>query len=171
MNQIIIIICLILMVIMALAVMMQRSMIKSAIALAIISGLLSIILFNSDAYWAALFELSVCAGLITVVLISTISITSQDRRNQEHRHDHHRRFAALPFILIIAGIGLLSILIFGDFNVELAAIDSSDTSFDAFREVLWHERQVDIFAQIILILGGAFAVTVLFKEFKGGEKK
>ncbi|MEG1538182.1 MAG: hypothetical protein RR387_07875, partial [Clostridiales bacterium] len=75
MEQVIIIICLILMVCCGVASAMIRSMIKSAISLAAMSALLAIVLFMLGATWAGLFELSVCSGLITVIFISAISLT------------------------------------------------------------------------------------------------
>ena len=54
---------------------MTFNLLKSAIGLAVTSAILSLLLFLMDAPLAGVFELSVCAGLITVVFISVISLT------------------------------------------------------------------------------------------------
>ena len=54
---------------------MTLNLLKSAIGLAVTSAILSLLLFLMDAPLAGVFELSVCAGLITVVFISVISLT------------------------------------------------------------------------------------------------
>ena len=53
----------------------KRDLLQSAILLGISSAILSIAFFIASAPIAAAFELVVCAGLITVLFISTISLT------------------------------------------------------------------------------------------------
>lgn len=161
MEQGIIIVCLILMLIAGLASAMFRSMLKSAISLAALSALLAIVLFIQGATWAAIFELSVCAGLVTVVFVSAISLTTPNRRDEAHMRDHRARFAALPFILVFSGIALIAVMVFTGFDV--AAVADVSTAL-AFKDAFWHTRQADILGQIIIILAGAFAVVILFKE-------
>ena len=62
-----------------------RDLIKSAIALGIASALLAAIFFILDAPYAAVFELSVCAGLITVLLLSAVSMTAEKEAEHEQR--------------------------------------------------------------------------------------
>lgn len=162
MQAFFLILSLVMLVLAAVASMMFRSMLKSAISLAAASAFLAVTLFLMGAYWAALVELSVCAGLITVIFVSAISMTTKNRRDAEHRSDHHGRFIALPFILIFLGLGLIAILVLGGFNMPFQV--GLPASFDSFKEVFWNTRQVDILGQIIVLLAGAFAVVVLFKE-------
>ncbi len=49
----------------------------SAISLAILSIIIAIIFFMLDSPYAAAFELSVCAGLITALFISAIALTGR----------------------------------------------------------------------------------------------
>ena len=157
-----IILCLMLLIFSAAAVMMFRSLIKATICLAVTSVLLSIVLFLLGAYWAALFELSVCAGLITVVFISTISFFTAARRSEEQERDHHSRFRLLPYLMVLSGLALLALLALSGFSLERTL--PPPTVFAEFKQVLWNNRQVDVLAQIALILAGSFAVIVLFKE-------
>jgi NADH-quinone oxidoreductase subunit J len=62
-----------------------RDLIKSAIALGIASALLAAIFFILDAPFAAVFELSVCAGLVTVLLLSAVSMLKDEEAGHERR--------------------------------------------------------------------------------------
>ena len=53
----------------------KKNLLHSAILLGISSAVISISFFLSNAPVAAAFELIVCAGVITVLFISTISLT------------------------------------------------------------------------------------------------
>lgn len=57
---------------------MQKNVMKACISLAVASIFMSAIFFNFKAPYAAAFELSVCAGLITVLLMTTISLVRPD---------------------------------------------------------------------------------------------
>ncbi len=61
---------------------MIRDLLKAAVSLAALSAVLTVILFMLKAPLAAVFELSVCAGLITVVFVSTISMTKLRTKEQ-----------------------------------------------------------------------------------------
>lgn len=52
-----------------------KDLLQSAISLAVASIILAIIFYQLDSPYAAMFELSVCAGLITVLFVSTINLT------------------------------------------------------------------------------------------------
>lgn len=162
MTQTIIIICLILAVIVGLICAMRARLIQAALALAVLSVLTSIILFLFGATWAALFELSLCVGLITVVLAVAVNLTRPDAPEPENAPENAKRFNMLPLVLIFIGVMLLIVMIFTGFSVDpiAAPVPAADT----FRDVFWGTRQADILGQIILILVGAFSVVILFKE-------
>ena len=52
-----------------------KEMLFSVIALAILSVVIAIMFFQMDSAYAGAFELSVCAGLITALFVSAISLT------------------------------------------------------------------------------------------------
>ena len=58
----------------ALWAVMATRLLYAAIGLALSSVVLSIIMFRMDSPLAAVIELSVCAGLITAIFISVISL-------------------------------------------------------------------------------------------------
>lgn len=151
-------------VISVVAAVFFENLIKSAICLSATSVFLTIILFMLGAPWAAVFELSVCAGLITVVFIGSISLTAPYDKEAVTAHGKARlkRFMPLPFILgglaLIAGAALLGS------GIDILPPAGVESTFEGFRNILWNTRQTDVLGQIILVLTGVFAVVVLFKE-------
>jgi NADH-quinone oxidoreductase subunit J len=144
-------------------VVMTRSLLRSAIGLALTSVILAVIMFRLSSPLAAVFELSVCAGLISVLFVCTISLTHPLTRKEimQHMRERLARFRYLPFVLIIIGIALSLVHIKP--HIELPA---PETLKDV-RLILWSLRQIDIMGQIIILLGGVFGVVVLFKERLG----
>jgi len=163
MQTSILVVCLVFMVISGMAAALFRSSLKAAISLALTSVFLAIILFMMAVPWAALFELSVCAGLVTVIFVSTISMTTKDRGSEENVAEYHSRFAMMPFVLIFAGIALVAVVLLTGFDVQPVISDVTATASN-FKDVFWNMRQADILGQVIIILAGAFSVAILFKE-------
>ena len=52
-----------------------KEVLFSAISLAVLSVLIAIMFFRLNSAYAGVFELSVCAGLITALFVSVISLT------------------------------------------------------------------------------------------------
>lgn len=143
---------------------MTRSLLRSALGLALTSIVLTVLMFRLDSPLAAVFELSVCSGLISVLFISTISLTEPMSRQETLKHMKARlaRFWYLPLVLIGAGTALSLVKMPLDFTFA-----ARETMHDV-RQVLWQVRQLDLVGQIIILLSGVFGVTILFKE---GRKK
>lgn len=153
---------LILLVIAALWTVMTRSLLRSAIGLALTSAILTVIIFRMEANLAAVFELSVCAGLIPVLFVSVVSLTQPYTHQEilERMKSMFARFRLLPVILI--GVGLILVLLGPHSQVQLPLSESGENT----RFILWHLRQLDLLGQVIILLGGVFGVAVLFKERK-----
>lgn len=162
MPQTVIVICLIIMVVLGLVCAMTQKLMQAALALAGISVLTSIILFLFGAAWAALFELSLCVGLVAVVLSVAVNLTRPDTPEPETEPANAKRFNILPLLLLFVGLMLLIVMIFTGFDLSPVAVENA--AAESFRDVFWGTRQADILAQIILILVGAFSVVILFKE-------
>lgn len=154
------IILLVLLVCSALATVLIRSLLRSAIALAFASAVLSMIIFRLNSPIAAVFELSVCAGLICVIFISTISLTEPRTHAEklQHTKERLRKFWYLPLILVLVGIVLSRVN--KGFNIPLPA---PETQTD-LGVTLWHLRSLDVLGQVIVLLVGVFGVVILFKE-------
>ncbi|MDD4900482.1 MAG: hypothetical protein PHT31_05935 [Candidatus Omnitrophica bacterium] len=144
----------------ALWTVMTRSLIRSAIGLALTSAILTIVMFALNAPLAAVFELSVCAGLISVLFVSTISLTHPLSRQEilQHMKDRLTRFWYLPILVAVCAIILSALDI--KFSLKLPAHETEND----VRVVLWNLRQFDILGQIIVLLSGVFGVVILFRE-------
>ncbi len=67
--------------VLALLAIHLRDVLKGALALAVLSAILAAMFYRFGASYAAVFELSVCAGLITVLFVAVIALT--EAREQE----------------------------------------------------------------------------------------
>jgi NADH-quinone oxidoreductase subunit J len=161
-----------LMTLSALWAVMATDILKSALGLALTSVFLSIVIFLLGMPIAAVFELSVCAGLITVIFISAISMIKPEGHDRGEELDARRRrrlkkYIPLPVLLVIA-----CILLWVN-RVELPVFSLAEASSTGWVNVMWDERRVDLLGQAIMILAGVFGVVVLFKEYmkrkEGGQ--
>src|SRR5512139_3109238 len=76
---------LIALVIFSVLAIMLKDLLRSAISLAVSSLLLGIVFFRMNAPYAGVFEISVVAGLITVLFILTIALTKAGDEVRESR--------------------------------------------------------------------------------------
>ena len=153
---------LILMLISALWTVMGRSLLKATISLAITSAVITILMFRLNSPLAAVFELSVCTGLITVIFVSTISLTKPLTHKEitELSKDRIKRFWYLPVIVALVGVGLILMRL----KNNLTPATSAWSLVQDVKSVLWNFRQLDMFGQIIILIIGALGVSILFEE-------
>jgi len=167
-NELFIFISLGLMTLSALWAVMATDLLKSALALAMTSVFLSIVIFMLGSPLAAVIELSVCAGLITVIFISAISMVNSEGHNREEdiairKSRRLKKYLPLPALLIVVMV-CISLWMRG--LTELPIIPAADVpSMLTLSEVMWDARRIDIVGQAIIILVGAFGIVVLFKEY------
>lgn len=142
------------------------SLLNAAIGLAFTSVILSIYIYQLNAPLAAVFELSVCAGLITVVFVSAISLTrrSSAAEEAEEGHRHFVRFLPVLVITVLAAV----LLLLADIQAVLPPAFQSFASLGA-REALWEVRRFDVTGQLLIILAGVFGVVLLFKGWDRKE--
>ncbi|AKL97413.1 hypothetical protein [Endomicrobium proavitum] len=162
------IILLALTVIFAVLAVVRTRVVRAAIMLASISIVVTLILFLLKSPLAAIFELSVCAGLITVIFISVISLTNPltQKERGDARVGMYKKFVFLPILVAVCAAAF--VLLAKEINyVPLPSEAIADASA---RKVLWETRQFDLLGQIIIILTGVFGVVVLFKDNKGDDK-
>lgn len=160
MNDTILYIFLGLLLFSSLLTVMIKDTLKAVIALAFVSAILTVIMFVLGAPLAAVFELSVCAGLVTVIFASTISLTGNPPADEQAEKKKKRlsRYVYLPIIIVVV-IGILFIAQ-PALNFTLATPVAEST----LQDTIWHVRNLDIAGQIIVILAGVFGVVVLLKE-------
>ena len=152
----------------ALWTVIGRSLLKATIGLAVTSALISIIIFRLNSPLAAVFELSVCTGLITAIFVSTISLTKPLTHKEilQASKDRVKRYIYLPIILIIIGIALILIKVRQDFITAPALPTQEDV-----RTVLWNFRRLDLLGQVIILIAGALGVVMLFEERKKHDRQ
>jgi NADH-quinone oxidoreductase subunit J len=151
---------LIILIIAALMVVFSSRLLLAAISLAVTSIVVTLLMFKLNSPIAAVFELSICAGLITVIFITTISfvkpVEQEDLR--EIRKKRIKKYVALPIILII--VGVVTKFVIKPMTLSLPAVIQETN----VANVLWNLRQVDLLGQAIILLVGVFGIVVLFKE-------
>jgi NADH-quinone oxidoreductase subunit J len=142
-----------------------RDLLYVAISLAITSVLMALVLFYFGANIAGVFELSVCAGLITVLFVATVSLTKDSDQKSETRLPVY--FAPL-FLLIFIGLDVFIVqwLARSILSSGVPAVPSTST----FQEVFWGQRSADMLGQVSLILAGVFGILALFR-LAAKEKK
>ncbi|NLV59099.1 MAG: hypothetical protein GXY67_10050 [Clostridiales bacterium] len=170
MNEAWLIVMLAALVISAALVVMMRDLLKACIGLALVSGILAVVMYMLGAHLAAVFELSVCAGLITVIFVSTISMTKvlTKQEAEERERKRRKRFRYLPIALLLVLALCLSVLLpflNGPLTRLLPVLDPES----AGKEMIWNLRQTDLLAQICIVLVGVYGVLIFFKK-EGAEK-
>jgi len=143
---------------------MARSLVRSMLGLSLVSIGVTVIMFLFAAPLAGVFELSVCAGLVTVIFAATVSLTKPVPQADRAKYSKERlkRYWPVPVIMLLASAACLVFLKIPDFG-GLPALTAGENSV---RHILWHGRTFDLLGQILLILLGAFGVITLFKEIK-----
>jgi NADH-quinone oxidoreductase subunit J len=152
-----------LMVVLSIGCCIFKDLLYVAISLATISAVLALVLFKFGANIAGVFELSVCAGLITVLFIATVSLTKDSDQKNETRLATY--FVPL-FVLIFIGIDY--------FIIQWLAHSIPATvvaqPLGTFQKVFWEIRSADILGQVGLIGAGVFGILALFR-LTSKEKK
>ena len=150
-------ICLACMLVFGFLSVLSRHLINAAIALAAVSAACGVLMYVLGAHTAAIFEISVCSGLVTVIFISAVSLSNGDK--QASVPEKRARF--LPVILIAVGAVLMITAGLSGFSLGVPGQVASAASFD---NVFWETRQADLFGQMVAIISGASAIVVFFKE-------
>ena len=107
--------------------------------------------------YAGVFEISVVAGLITVLFILTIALT---RKGDEVRES---RLANWVFPLAFVAFVIIDALVMKGLIGKIPAL-AGGTETGTFGDILWKGRTLDLVGQIAVILAGVFAVLALFRK-------
>lgn len=132
-----------------------RHLIMAALWLAGASALVSIALYAAGAHIAAVIELSVGAGLVTVLFVFAISIAGDDALRS-------REFIPNPVAIVLALVFLVLL------SWMVLPIDTTEAVLDKvpFADVMWHDRIVDTLLQLVLIFTGVLCLLGLMTEEK-----
>lgn len=151
-------------------------LLHSAIWLAGASAVLAIILYRLGAHQVAVIELSVGAGLVTVLFVFAIGMAGD-----QHAGSGPVIPRAVALGLVIAAVLLLGWLALPlDENAgveptqETAVVGSPAVPATAeapIQEVIWEQRGLDVLVQVVLIFSGILGVLGLLAEAKGPLQK
>ena len=157
------------------AIRAQR-LLHSAIWLAGVSALLAILFYQLGAHQVAVIELSVGAGLVTVLFVFAIGMAGEDQIKL-------RPLIPRPLVwgLVIAAMFLLGWLAF-PFGHEAAVLqpdqatvvgNAADTQIteEPIQVVIWEQRGLDVLVQVVLIFSGVLGMLGLLAEAKGPLQK
>jgi NADH-quinone oxidoreductase subunit J len=149
----------------ALWTIMTTRLLRSVVGLAITSIIVTTLLCRLNSPLAAVFELSVCGGLIPAIFLSAISLVK--RLSSEalfvRRRERMRKYWVLPVLVVIVAVGLLGLTVP---SIVVAAPAAPETDV---RQVLWGMRNLDLLGQVAILLTGAFGIVSLLKEARKHE--
>ena len=136
-------------------VIQTKNLTHSAMWLATTSALVSWLMYILGAHVLAVIELSVGAGVVTILLVFAINIVGNEQ-------DHKKPFIPTPlalFIIISAMIMIAGLLL--PVNNPL---NQFATSSEALSLALWEDRFLDTILQIILIFTCVLGVLSLMEK-------
>lgn len=138
-----------------------KRLLVSAIWLALTSALVALMIYLLGAPQIAVIELSVGAGLVTVLFVFAINIAGEESLKL-------KSLLPKPFAwgLIIVAAGLAIYLILPRLGV-IPTIPQDPTA----GKILWEERYLDILLQMALIFSGVLGVLGLLSAGKPGTGK
>lgn len=130
-----------------------KRILTAAIYLACISALVSAVLYELGAAQVAVVELSVGAGLVTVLLVYALSVVGDDALDPASVIPKPLAFTLVAAVVILAAW------------MALPAIQASEKRrFVELAMVLWKDRVLDVWIQIVLIFSGILGVLGLLSE-------
>jgi NADH:ubiquinone oxidoreductase subunit 6 (subunit J) len=132
-------------------------LLTSALWLAGVSALVATVFYLYGARQVAVIELSVGAGLVTVLFVFAISIAGDDIIDTR---------PVLPKSFFI-GICLLFVLLLGWFILPGSINPSTVVGAEgSMNDVFWHQRGLDVLVQVVLIFSGVLGLLGLLAEAK-----
>ncbi len=146
------------------AIMAVRSarLLTSALWLAGTSALVALIMFLLGAPEVAVIELSVGAGLVTVLFVFAISIAGEESLPRQSLLPR-----PLAWTIVIITFLLLAWQVLPSFNLDLPFIPAARLSSS-----LWQDRSLDIMLQVVIIFAGVLGVLgLLGGKSQEGEGK
>lgn len=133
---------------------------SSTIYLACVSALIAVVLYLLGATQVAVMELSVGAGLVTVLLVYAVSVVGDDALDPAS-------VIPKPLAIIIVGLAVFMV----GWMVYPSIQTSETTGPIDLASVLWGTRVLDVWIQIVLIFSGVMGVLGLLSERIRDPKK
>jgi uncharacterized MnhB-related membrane protein len=128
-------------------------LLAAALWLAALSALLAVVFYLMGAVRIAVIELSVGAGLVTVLFVFAIGIAGEKTRGQ----------GRLVPGLLSWGLSLAALLLLGWLALPLTTAPPA-SSEPTLASLLWEGRALDAWVQVVLIFAGVLGVLGLLTE-------
>jgi len=138
----------------------EARILSSTIYLASVSAAVAMMLYLLGAYQVAVIELSVGAGLVTVLLVYAISVVGDDATDPG------------PIIPrpVAVGLALLTAVMLGYMASSLPSKAMSGR-VPPLILTLWEQRVLDVWIQMLLIFAGVLGILGLLAEGKDAHAK
>ncbi len=140
--------------------MVAKRILTATLYLAGVSACVSAVLYLLGAHEVAVIELSVGAGLVTVLLVYALSVVGEDALDPSS-------VVSKPLAYVFAaGVGVALIWL-------LFPMSGKGSSFvvSKLATVLWEQRVLDVWIQIALIFSGVMGILGLLSETKGTKSE
>jgi uncharacterized MnhB-related membrane protein len=138
-------------------VMRARRLMAVTIWLAAVSALTATLLYTLGAHEVAVMELSVGAGLVTVLFVFAFSIVGEETFDKTTIIP--RALAWLVVILLVLLLGWMALPLAPALTGAQAA-----GAQESFGSVLWEQRGLDVLIQVALIFAGVIGLIGLLSE-------
>jgi NADH:ubiquinone oxidoreductase subunit 6 (subunit J) len=138
----------------ALQAVRAARLLVSALWLAGTSVLVALEMYLLGAPEIAVIELSVGAGLVTVLFVFAINLTGEENLDAKRMMPK-----TLAWGLLFTAAALLLYFILPEINQVTAG-----QAFGSFPEIFWADRQLDTLLQILMIFTGVLGVLSLLSE-------
>ena len=137
-----------------------KRILSATIYLACISALVSAVIYLLGAAQVAVMELSVGAGLVTVLLVYALSVVGDDALDPASVIPKPLAFGAVGMVVILLGM-----MVFPAFQINV------DQGTSTLADALWQNRVLDVWIQIALIFSGVMGVPGLLSEQTSSKNK
>ena len=135
----------------------SKRLLISAIWLALTSALVALMIYLLGAPQIAVIELSVGAGLVTVLFVFAINIAGEEVMTVK---------SALPKPLVWASVLVAAGLIIYFILRWVGFVDFPAKTLTSGASILWDEHYLDLILQVVLIFAGVLSVIGLLSHGK-----
>lgn len=130
-----------------------KQLLSAALWLACTSAIVACLLYALGAYEVAVIELSVGAGLVTVLFVFGISIAGEDAMGKP---------SLIPWT-VAGGVALIAMGLVAWFTLP-SAEPVTAVAEPSFSVMLWEQRGLDVLVQIGLIFAGVLGILGILAE-------
>jgi len=145
-----------------------RRLLSSAVWLAVCSAFLAVLLYRLGAFEVAVIELSVGAGLVTVLFVFAINIAGDESIGLPSVIPR-----SLTWLLCLAPLAVIALSIALRIPARIGALvlpslpSAAPPAAATFVNVLWQDRALDVVVQVVLIYAGVLGLLGLLAEKEG----